>query len=67
MCDPTDTPLFRWSYALCKQLPSMYAISSNYGGIDLTDDDEMREAVRAAVEPILRRRIQAAKDAGSAS
>ena len=65
MCDPTDTPLFRWSYALLKQLPTAYGISSNYGGIDLTEDDELREAVRAAVEPILRRRIEAAKGAQS--
>lgn len=65
MDDPTQEPLFIWSYALLKQLPSMYSIASNYGGIDLTEDDELREAVRAAVEPILRRRIQAAKGATS--
>lgn len=65
MCDPTDTPLFRWSYALLKQLPTAYGISSSYGDIDMVDDDEMREAVRAAVEPILRRRIDAAREAQS--
>ena len=61
MTDPTDTPLFRAGYALLKQLPSAYGISSNYGAIDMTEDDEMRAAVIAAVEPILKRRIRDAQ------
>ncbi|NCC29823.1 MAG: hypothetical protein EOM22_17185 [Gammaproteobacteria bacterium] len=58
MCDPTDAD--RLSYALVKQVPSMYSIETDYGTLDL--DDELREAVRAAVEPILRRRLQAARE-----
>lgn len=64
MNDATHDPLV-WSYALCKQIPSMHTIASNYGDLDLSEDDELLEAVRAAVEPILRRRLHAAKDAGA--
>lgn len=59
--DPTDTSLFRSGYALLKQVPTAYAIASDYGSLDLTDDDELRAAVVAAVTPILKRRIQVAK------
>lgn len=50
---------FRWSYALCKQLPSAYEIASNYGGIAL--DGELRTAVEMAVRPILERRLHQAQ------
>jgi len=47
------------SYALAKQLPSAYAIESNYGEIYL--DEEMRRAVRQALRPILERRLRATR------
>ncbi|CAM3827243.1 hypothetical protein [Castellaniella denitrificans] len=46
------------SYALAKQLGSAYAIESNYGAIEL--DDELRQAIDAAVRPILQARLAAA-------
>lgn len=49
---------FCWAYALWKQLPTAYAIASNYGGIEL--DDELRGAIDTAVRPILTRRLELA-------
>ena len=51
---------FRWSYALCKQLTSAYAITSDYGEIGL--DEELRTAVEGVVRPILQRRLAAAEN-----
>ena len=44
------------SYALAKQLSSAHTLDSNYGGLEL--DDELREAIDAAVRPILERRLR---------
>jgi len=43
------------SYALAKQLPRAHTIESDYGSIPL--DDELREAVEAALRPIIERRL----------
>lgn len=45
------------AYALSKQLPTIYSLESNYGAIEL--DSELRDAVVAALAPILRRRYLA--------
>lgn len=44
------------SYALAKQLPTAYAISTNYGAIEL--DEEMRAAIEKTLRRILERRLR---------
>lgn len=48
----------RLSYALAKQLGSAHTLASDYG--DLPLDDELRDAVAAALRPILSQRMQQA-------
>lgn len=50
-------------YVLAKQLSSATAIESSYGQIML--DDELRQAVEAALRPILERRIEQAGKGGA--
>ncbi|WP_200158175.1 hypothetical protein [Allochromatium vinosum] len=50
---------FRWSYAICKMVPTAYQIETNYGSLPL--DDELRLAVERAVRPILERRLKQAE------
>lgn len=55
MNDPNDQYRYAYDYALAKQLQTAYSIETNYGSITL--DPEMREAVDAALRPIIERRL----------
>ena len=46
-------------YAIVKQLGSAYALSTDYGDLEL--DEEMQAAVQAALTPILERRLDEAQ------
>lgn len=54
---------FAIGYALAKQLSTASAIESAYGTLEL--DEEMRQAVDAALRPILERRLRATKQGAS--
>ena len=44
------------SYALAKQISTAYSLESSYGAIHL--DEELRQAIDAAIRPILAKRLE---------
>lgn len=46
-----------YRYALAKQLPALIFVMSDYGPIEL-DDEELQEAVADALRPIIEKRLQ---------
>lgn len=56
----TTEELDAMRYALAKQLPTAYALESNYGAVSL--DEELREVIQEAIAPIIEARIAAQDD-----
>lgn len=52
--------VYHLSYAISKQLTSFSALSTDYGELEL--DEEMQQAVKAALTPILERKIKESSD-----
>ena len=44
-----------FSYAIAKQLPSVYSLNTSYGELEL--DEEMKSAIKEVLLPILEKRI----------